>query len=257
MLCHEIKFIEDIKFYLDDNDRKKCEFELRPTFDFANSIKRESQFAHLTITINFIRALHKMATNGPKPLVFCGPSGSGKSTMLTKLLVDYPTHFGFSVSHTTRLPREGEVDGVHYHFTTVKQMKEDINEGKFIESATFGGNMYGTSIKAVEVVRDSGKVCILDIDVQGVKQVKQTSLNPWYVFVKPPSLDALEERLKKRKTENLTSLTLRLQAAQKEIEYGEEAGNFDLLVINDDLHHAYDEIKKFVEDKVLCGNNIG
>ncbi|KAK5642642.1 hypothetical protein RI129_008809 [Pyrocoelia pectoralis] len=99
-----------------------------------------------------------MATNGPKPLVICGPSGTGKSTLLTRLLADYPSSFGFSVSHTTRLPREGEIDGVHYHFTTVKDMKEDINEGKFIEWATFGGNMYGTSKKAVDVVRDCGKV---------------------------------------------------------------------------------------------------
>lgn len=193
-----------------------------------------------------------MATNGPKPLVICGPSGSGKSTLLTKLLADYPSSFGFSVSHTTRLPREGEVDGVHYHFTTVKDMKEDINEGKFIESATFGGNMYGTSKKAVDVVRDCGKVCVLDIDVQGVKQVKQTTLNPWYVFIKPPSLETLQERLKKRNTENLTSLTLRLQAAKKEIEYGEDPENFDFVVINDDLEHAYDELKKFVVGNILC-----
>lgn len=193
-----------------------------------------------------------MATNGPKPLVICGPSGSGKSTLLTRLLADYPSSFGFSVSHTTRLPREGEVDGVHYHFTTVKEMKEDINEGKFIESATFGGNMYGTSKKAVDVVRDNGKVCVLDIDVQGVKQVKQTTLDPLYVFIKPPSVAALQERLKKRNTENLTSLTLRLQAAQKEIEYGEDPANFDFVVINDDLEQAYKELKKFVEDNILC-----
>ncbi|XP_018336360.1 guanylate kinase-like [Agrilus planipennis] len=192
-------------------------------------------------------------TRGLRPLVLCGPSGTGKSTLLKKLLEDYPNTFGFSVSHTTRLPRPGEIDGKHYHFTTAEKMKQDIEEGKFIENATFGGNMYGTSKDAVKTVLDQGKVCVLDIDVQGVKQIKKTDLNPFYVFIKPPNLNVLEERLRQRKTETEETLKRRLSVASHEVQYGEEPGNFDLVVLNDNLEHAYDQLKKFVKNHVLNG----
>lgn len=157
---------------------------------------------------------------GPRPIVLCGPSGSGKSTLLNKLLKDYPHRFGFSISHTTRQPRPREVDGKDYHFISREMMEADIKQGKFIETATFSGNMYGTSKAAVENVQTDGKICILDIEVQGVKQVKQTDLNPFYIFIKPPSIDELKKRLEKRKTENKESLQMRLDTAVKEIEYG-------------------------------------
>lgn len=82
--------------------------------------------------------------SGPRPLILCGPSGSGKSTLLVRLLNDFPNTFGFSVSHTTRKPREGEQSGVHYHFTTKEEMTKAIERGEFIENAVFSGNMYGT-----------------------------------------------------------------------------------------------------------------
>lgn len=85
-----------------------------------------------------------MAKQGPRPLVICGPSGSGKSTLLKKLFKEFPHTFGFSVSHTTRSPRPGEENGVHYHFVTVEAMKAAIDNDEFIETAVFSGNMYGT-----------------------------------------------------------------------------------------------------------------
>lgn len=85
-----------------------------------------------------------MVHHGPRPLVICGPSGTGKSTLLKQLLDEFPDKFGFSVSHTTRSPRPGEKDGVHYHFTTRDEMEKGVAEGEFIESAVFSGNMYGT-----------------------------------------------------------------------------------------------------------------
>lgn len=157
----------------------------------------------------------------PRPLVLCGPSGSGKSTLLSKLLEEFPDSFGFSVSHTTRKPRPGEVDGEHYHFTSRETMEANIKAGKFVESAEFSGNLYGTSICSVQDVQNKGKVCVLDIDVQGVKQVKKTDMNAFYVFLKPPSLEELKKRLEARKTENEKSLKLRLDTASKEIDYGE------------------------------------
>lgn len=97
-----------------------------------------------------------------KPVVISGPSGVGKGTLISKLMKEFPSTFGFSVSHTTRKPREKEKNGVHYHFTERSQMEKDIREGRFLESALVHGNLYGTSIEAVEAVTDSGKV----IDMQ-------------------------------------------------------------------------------------------
>lgn len=96
--------------------------------------------------------------DGSKPVVISGPSGVGKGTLINRLMDEYPSSFGFSVSHTTRAPRQKEKDGVHYHFTERSIMEKDIEDGKFLEFANVHGNLYGTSIEAVEVVTDSGKV---------------------------------------------------------------------------------------------------
>jgi guanylate kinase len=96
----------------------------------------------------------------PQPVVMCGPSGVGKGTLIAKLMKEYPDKFGFAVSHTTRKPRYMEQDGVHYHFTQRPDMEEAVREGKFLESAEVHGNMYGTSVAAVEAVADEGKVGI-------------------------------------------------------------------------------------------------
>lgn len=98
-----------------------------------------------------------------RPLVLCGPSGVGKSTIIARITKEFPDAFGFSVSHTTRAPREGEVDGVNYFFTDRESMQKAIEDGEFIEHAVFSGNMYGTSKTAVQSVMDQGKICILDI----------------------------------------------------------------------------------------------
>ncbi|KAI7899920.1 guanylate kinase [Cokeromyces recurvatus] len=178
-----------------------------------------------------------------KIFVISGPSGSGKSTLLKRLFSEYPNTFGFSISHTTRKPRPGEVDGKDYHFVDLQDMVKEVEAGKFIESATFSGNMYGTSIKAVEDVVQSGKVCMLDIDMQGVQSVKKTSLNPKYIFVQPPSVQVLEERLRGRGTEKEEAILARLSAAKKELEYGATPGAYDHVIINDDLENAYRNLK--------------
>lgn len=98
--------------------------------------------------------------DGAKPVVISGPSGVGKGTLINKLMDEYPSAFGFSVSHTTRAPREKEKDGIHYHFTERSIMEKDIENRKFLEFAHVHGNLYGTSIEAVEVVTDTGKVML-------------------------------------------------------------------------------------------------
>ncbi|XP_067326498.1 guanylate kinase isoform X2 [Anolis sagrei] len=187
---------------------------------------------------------------GPRPVVLSGPSGAGKSTLLKKLLKDYENVFGFSVSHTTRNPRPGEVNGKDYHFVTREEMQKEIDAGGFIENAEFSGNMYGTSKAAIQAVQAQNQICILDIDMQGVKNIKKTDLNPIYISVQPPSIDVLEKRLRDRQTETEESLQKRLTAARVDMELSKEPGLFDLVIVNNDLEAAYSELKSILADEI-------
>ncbi|CAL8143704.1 unnamed protein product [Orchesella dallaii] len=191
-----------------------------------------------------------------RPLVLCGPSGSGKSTFIKRLMEENSGIFGFSTSHTTRLPRDGEQNGREYHFVTRDQFQTAIQGNEFIEWAEFSGNMYGTSKASVGACQDAGQICILDIDCQGVKQIKSTDLNPRLVFIKPPSIEVLKERLIKRGTETETSLQKRLNAAQEELNYGEEPGNFHIVITNDNFEAAYKELAQFLEEDLKAIKKI-
>ncbi|XP_073005507.1 guanylate kinase 1-like isoform X2 [Typha latifolia] len=158
--------------------------------------------------------------NETKPVVISGPSGVGKGTLISRLVKDFPNTFGFSVSHTTRSPREKEIDGIHYHFAEREMMEKDIREGKFLESALVHGNLYGTSFEAVEAVTDAGKRCILDIDVQGARSVRCSSLEALFIFICPPSFEELEKRLRIRGTETEEQIQKRLRNAKEEIDQG-------------------------------------
>lgn len=180
-----------------------------------------------------------------RPVVISGPSGTGKSTLLKKLLAEFPNKFGFSVSNTTRQPRQGEVDGVDYHFTTVDDFKKLIAEEKFIEWAQFSGNYYGTSIKAVDDVAKANRICILDIDMQGVKLVKKAQIDARFLFLSPPSIESLKDRLSGRGTETEDLIAKRIAAASAEMEYA-KTGAHDKIIVNDDLEKAYQEFKEFI-----------
>jgi len=182
----------------------------------------------------------------PRPLVLCGPSGSGKSTLLKRLMEEFNDYFGFSVSHTTRKPRPGEVDGREYHFTDVDSILAAIQNGDFIEYTQFAGNYYGTSRKAVQDVQNQGKICILDVEIEGVKNLKKTDLNPRFVFLKPPSIEVLEHRLRSRGTECEEVILRRLREAREQLEYGETPGNFDIILVNDDIEDAYANLRNFI-----------
>eukprot|EP00116_Pleurobrachia_bachei_P010812 sb/3471074/ len=163
------------------------------------------------------KAVTSAGTGGRKPIVvISGPSGCGKSTLLNKLFKQHPDRFGFSVSHTTRQPRPGETDGVHYHFVERAKMDSLIAAGEFLEHANFGSNTYGTSRSAVESVCGIGQICILDIELQGVLQVKELTkdLIPLFVYIQPPSYEILEQRLTNRNTETSESLEKRLKQAK-------------------------------------------
>ncbi|KAJ2809013.1 guanylate kinase [Coemansia guatemalensis] len=186
------------------------------------------------------------ASSTKRPIVLFGPSGTGKSTLLKRLFAEHPAEFGFSVSNTTRKPRAGEVDGKDYHFLTREQFIEAIQNKEFIEHAEFSGNMYGTTIRAVRDVADAGKTCILDIDVQGVKSVKNTDLGARFIFIAPPSEKELEHRLRKRGTDDEASILKRLQTAKAELEYGKQPGAYDVKIVNDDVDRAYKALVSFI-----------
>ncbi|XP_036453227.1 guanylate kinase isoform X3 [Colossoma macropomum] len=180
---------------------------------------------------------------GPRPVVLSGPSGAGKSTLLKMLMKEFEGVFGFSVSHTTRKPRPGEVNGKDYHYVSREVMQAGISNGEFIEHAEFSGNLYGTSKAAVQEVQARNLICILDIEMQGVKSIKKTDLNPIYISIQPPSMDILEKRLRDRKTESEESLQKRLHAASVDLEISKEPGLFDVVIVNDSLDDAYIELK--------------
>ncbi|KAJ3674838.1 hypothetical protein LUZ60_005454 [Juncus effusus] len=188
--------------------------------------------------ISFIKTLN--------PIVISGPSGVGKGTLISKLMTEFPAKFGFSVSHTTRGPREGERNGVHYHFSERNKMERDIKEGKFLETALVHGNLYGTSAEAVEAVSDTGKRCILDIDVQGARSVRSTNIEAVFLFIRPPSFEDLEKRLRGRGTETEEQIQKRLRNAKQEMEEG-KLGLFDHVLINDDLESCYNKLKKLLD----------
>jgi guanylate kinase len=125
-----------------------------------------------------------------RPIVISGPSGAGKSTISKRILAAHPQRFAFSVSHTTRSPRPGESHGTDYHYVSRDEFEQVRGAGGFIETAEFSGNLYGTSFAAVEAVQRERKVCLLDIEMEGVKQFKKSHIEARYLFVEPVSYGA-------------------------------------------------------------------
>lgn len=165
-------------------------------------------------------------------------------------------------SDTTRQPREGEILGKSYHFVNRDVFQKLIQAGSFIEHATFSNNYYGTSAKAVAEVGLQNRRCILDIDAQGVKIIKDKhqNLQPTFVFLSPPSIDSLARRLVKRGSETEESLRSRLEAAKGEMEYA-QTGAFDYVIVNDDIEQAYEKLRKVAlgegtENDILPDNRI-
>ncbi len=174
--------------------------------------------------------------------VVSAPSGAGKTT-LCSMLVNEIDNIVFSVSHTTRPPRPGEVDGKDYHFVSEQEFERLVAEDAFLEWARVHGNFYGTHRGQVMEKLAQGLDVILDIDVQGAKQVKKKLPAAITIFILPPSWHVLEERLRKRGSEDADKIKLRLQNAMKEIE---EVTNYHYTVVNDELHEAFLELKTIV-----------
>ena len=175
-----------------------------------------------------------------KLIVISGPSGSGKTTVCDRLLGVMPDLL-YSVSFTTRTPRKGEKDGKDYFFISKDEFQKRIQENKFLEYANVFDNYYGTD---KEWVLTKDKNVLLGIDVQGAEQIKKNYVNAVLIFLMPPGMKALEERLQKRATDNLQEIAKRLNKVKEEIA---QVSNYDYIVVNDEVNLAVEKIKTIIE----------
>ncbi|OAM25863.1 guanylate kinase [Eikenella sp. NML080894] len=166
--------------------------------------------------------------------VISAASGTGKTTLIARLL-QHHSDIRVSISHTTRAPRRGEENGKHYHFVSVPEFERMIEEGRFVEYAKVYGNYYGTSTQSLESLTRQGTDVILEIDTQGAEQIRRQLPQAYSIFIAPPSLGTLEQRLRQRAADAPQVIAVRLAEARNEIE---QARLFDYLVINDDLTAA-------------------
>ena len=171
--------------------------------------------------------------------VLAGPSGVGKGTLRKQALSDIE-NLTYSVSCTTRKPREGERDGVDYHFVTMRVFEEKIADGLFLEHAVVHGDRYGTLLESVKRETEAGRDVLLEIDVQGARHVKKIMPDSVLLFITPPSLEVLEERLRQRSTESEAKITLRMKNAKKEMSLSDD---FDRVIVNDDLDRTCEELR--------------
>ena len=180
-----------------------------------------------------------------KFIVVSGPSGVGKGTICERLIKEL--NAWYSVSTTTRNPREGEVDGVNYFFISKEEFKEKIDKGEFLEYNIYNDNYYGTSKKIVLEKMDAGINVFSEIDVNGAHNIKKIFPDALLIYIAPPSLEALKERLIGRGTESLEVIEKRLEIAKKELK---EIDFYDYVVVNDDLDKAVNEVRQIILKKI-------
>ncbi|MBR6301769.1 guanylate kinase [bacterium] len=182
-----------------------------------------------------------------KLYVISGCSGVGKGTIINEFMKRNGKDFVLSVSCTTRSPRQGEVDGVNYFFISKEEFEENIAQDKFLEHAQFAGNYYGTKKKYLKEKFEQGYNIILEIETQGALQVKEKMPEAVLIFIAPPSIKELENRLRGRHTEDEATIQKRLAQVKVELERSQK---YDYTVINDNVERAVDEIEKIAEKEI-------
>ncbi len=181
-------------------------------------------------------------SSNKKLYVISGSSGVGKGTVLKGFMAKHPD-FALSVSCTTRAPRVGEIDGINYFFLTKEQFQECIDNDKFLEWAEFAGNRYGTKEKYIRQCLNNGMNVILEIETKGALQVKKKMPEAILIFIAPPSLEELEQRLRGRHTEDEETIQKRLNEVKKELECAKQ---YDYTVINDKVENAISALEKII-----------
>lgn len=176
--------------------------------------------------------------------VVSGPSGVGKSTILKRVLESDP-RVRFSVSHTTRAPRAGERDGVEYHFVGKLEFEKLVRDGAFLEHAVYQGHYYGTSREAVERPTRAGYDLILEVEIQGAEQLQSVLPEAVRVFIEPPSPEALEVRLRQRRTETDEVMRSRLERAREEMAYARQCPH---RIVNESVDKAVDELLRIIRE---------
>lgn len=186
-------------------------------------------------------------------IVLSGPSGVGKGTVRKALFEEPDIDFQYSISMTTRQPRDGEVNGEDYFFVTREAFEQKIEDGEMLEYAEYVGNYYGTPKSFIDDTLASGRDVLLEIEVQGALQVKEKMPEGAYIFLTPPDLRALKERLIMRGTEQLDVIVRRVHAATKEIQM---MANYDYAVVNDEVSLAVQRIKDIIKVERLRVNRV-
>jgi len=181
-----------------------------------------------------------------KPYVISAPSGAGKNTLISALMARFPGRFAYSISATTRKPRVGEVDGVHYYFRTHDEFRAMIEAEELAEWMEVHGNFYGTPRGPVDALLASGTPVILDLDVYGKVNFDRIYPEAIGILIVPPSLAVLEERLRGRGTDSEETIALRLKNAVDELAFAREKGKYEFTVVNDDLETAVNDLARIV-----------
>ncbi|NUN63382.1 guanylate kinase [Pseudanabaena biceps] len=178
-----------------------------------------------------------------KLIVITGPSGVGKGMLLRKLLERYPDRIFFSISATTRSPRDGEQNGREYFFWSRLEFEQKRDDGEFLEWAEYAGNLYGTPLSAINQAISLGRIVILEIELEGARQVAISFPSAKRIFISPPSMEVLERRLRDRSTDSDEQILKRLHHAKLEIA---AAAEFDVAIVNDDLAIALEQLEKAI-----------
>lgn len=178
-------------------------------------------------------------------IVVSGPSGVGKGTIFNKVVKE--VNGWYSVSSTTRNPREGEIDGINYFFISRDEFEDKIKNGEFLEYNYYNDNYYGTSKKMVLDKINSGIDVFMEIDVNGAHNIKKMFPEAILIYIAPPSIDELRNRLINRGTESMEKITQRLEIAEKELK---EIDFYDYVIVNDDLEKATDEVRKIIKKEI-------
>src|SRR5579883_3073638 len=184
-------------------------------------------------------AANKEHPSPGKLIIFTDPSGVGKGTLMRSLLQRHPELY-YSVSVTTRLPRPGEIDGKEYYFISRSKFEQLVQNNEFLEWAEFAGNCYGTPREPVERQIREGKLVVLEIELEGARQISATFPGTLSIFILPPSFQELEKRIRNRGNDSEQAITRRLARAQEEINAADE---FDIRIVNDDFETALKSIE--------------